>query len=185
MNADDSSRDSVGTTDACRQPGCRSGRRCLGSILLLLLLVGVLGAAVGYWALFLRIYNLEVCRMAMETIAADEHCREMLGEPIVTVKSPTRQFAPNARVEERETDIRWHIQGPKGRAEARAHARRMQGKWEIDTLEVNGKRVAMAGDDAADAPQFTGSTAPSQKSDASAPPPEINLPVPPTDGPHP
>ena len=48
----------------------------------LLLAIVVVGAGALYWAFFLRVYNLEVCQSAMQTIEADKGMQEALGQPI-------------------------------------------------------------------------------------------------------
>ena len=150
----------------------------------LLLAVIVLGGAAGYWALPSHLQP-----GSLPDGNADHRSRYAIagsaGRADRNRQVAVAEHCASARVEERETDVRWHIQGPKGRAERHVHARFMQGKWEIDQLEVNGKRVTVIGqrDSEAEAPQFTGSDSASQKPDAHTPPPEINLPVPPTDGP--
>ena len=40
-----------------------------------LLMIVVIGAGVLYWAFFIRVYNLDVCQMAMRTIEADKSLR--------------------------------------------------------------------------------------------------------------
>ena len=152
-----------------------------------LLTVIVVGGAALYWALFLRVYGLEVCQSAMRTIRADKQLQEALGQPIQTVKWPSRSAAPSARIEESEADVLWSIEGPKGRAKAHVFARRMLGKWETVTLDVvlpNGKKVLLneAGDSEAQAPPFTAPKAEPNKPETNAPPPEINL-APPADAP--
>jgi hypothetical protein len=152
-----------------------------------ILLLILLGAAAGYWALFLRVYGLEVCQSAMQTIEADKGMQEAIGQPIETVKWPSRSAAPSARVEEGEADVLWSIEGPKGRARAHVKARRMMGKWETITLDVvlpDGKKVLLneAGGNEAPPADFSGPKAESNKPEANAPPPEINL-APPQDTP--
>jgi len=169
------------------------GRNWLWFVPVLLLAIVVIGGAVGYWALFLRVYDLEVCSSAMRTIQADKQVREALGEPIQTVKWPSRTNAPSARVEERETDIQWHIEGSKGHAKAHVFARLMMGKWEPVTLEVkldSGKTIAVqqADNTGAEAPVFAGSKPEAKKSEEkkpekNAPGPEINMTLPPDSGP--
>ena len=48
--------------------------------MLLTIIVG--GGGVLYWALFTRVYNLDVCQSAMRTIAADKGLQKALGQPI-------------------------------------------------------------------------------------------------------
>jgi hypothetical protein len=150
----------------------------------LLLAIVILGGGAIYWALYTRVYDLEPCRAAMQAIEADKQLQEALGEPIRTVKCPSKSTLPSARVEEQETDILWQIEGPKGAAEAHVRARMMAGKWEIVVLDVklaDGRKIQpqLAGGGEAEAPTFSAPKAGEKKAESKAPPPEINLPVPP------
>jgi hypothetical protein len=151
-----------------------------------LLTVVVVGGAAIYWAMFLRVYGLEMCQSAMRTIEADKGLQAALGQPIRTVKWPSRSAAPSARIEETEADVLWSIEGPNGRARAHVKARRMLGKWETVTLDVvlpNGKKVLLneAGGNEAPPADFSSPKAGSNKPEANAPPPDINL-APPDEG---
>jgi len=151
----------------------------------MVLTVLVVGGAALYWALFIRIYSLEVCQSAMQTICADKELQEALGQPIETVKWPSRSAAPSARIEESEADVLWSIEGPKGRAKVHAFARRMMGKWETTVLDVtlpNGKKVLLNEVGGNEAAPFTAPKAEPNKPEANAPPPEINLPAPSDEG---
>ena len=123
-------------------------------LVLVLLLLTVVLAGGAYWLLIGRIHHLDVYRTAMETIRADKELQQELGEPMHSVKWPLRAAVPSARIEDREIDIRWAIQGPRARGDAHVHAKRMLGKWETDILEVkvNGKILSprMAGDSEAE-----------------------------------
>jgi len=128
----------------------------------LLLTIVVVGGGALYWALFIRVYNLEVCQSAMRTIGADKGMQESLGQPIKNVLWPSQESMPSFRIEKEEIDIRWSIVGSKGQV-ARAHlfAKRRQGKWDTVVLEVTptgGKKVSVreAGDTEGDAPIFQG-----------------------------
>lgn len=159
----------------------RNWRWFVPTLLVALILLG--GGAI-YWSFFTRVYHLDVYQTAMQKIEADEGLRRELGQPIQTVGWPP----PSARVEASEKDVRWDIEGPKGRAKAHVNARLMQGQWEIIVMEVvlaGGKKVLLteAGSDASEAPPFTGAKAETKKSEVNAPAPEINLPTPPDDGP--
>jgi hypothetical protein len=163
-----------------------------------LLVVVVVGAGVGYWAMFLRVYNLDVCRSAMQAIESDPSVREALGEPIRSVKRPSQASMPSAQVYEKEIDIRWNIEGPKGSAKAHVHANlSQQGKWETKVLEVtlaDGKRrpIRAPGDSADDAPPFVpagqganpGAQTPGPKSpETKGSDLNIDMPIPPADAP--
>ena len=157
----------------------------------LLLTIVVGGGGALYWTFFLRVYNLDVCRQAMQTINADKGLQAALGQPIRTVNWPSRETVPNARIEESEIDVIWNIEGPKGQAKAHLLAKHRQGMWQTVMLEVTpsgGKRVSVqeAGNPEGDAPPFQGANpeppkTQGKKPDAKAP--EINLPVPPDDAP--
>ncbi len=171
-------------------------RNWLWFIPTLLVVIVLAGGAGAYWVLFTRVYQLDVYQSAMKQIEADGPvCRE-LGNPITAATWPP----PSARIEATEIDVRWHIEGPDGRAKAHVLAKRMQGKWEIIQLEVilaNEKRLAITSDteSSADAPAFvppaaTPETTPSAASSTAAPEanapslpgPEINLAPPSDDG---
>ena len=146
----------------------------------------LLGGGGVYWTMFLHVYQLDVFRTAMQEINADEALQSELGQPITIVKWPP----PAARLEAQEQDIRWPIEGPQGSAKAHVSARLMQGNWEIVQLEVmlaDGKRlqVASSGGGATDAALFEAPEVEPQKpdDDTKAPPPIINLQVPPNDAP--
>jgi hypothetical protein len=176
------------------QPCCGSGspcgtdggcsRRCCRLARILLVLLIVLGV-VGYWWLFGRIRSLAVYRAAMQTIQADKRLQEELGQPIQSISWPPRSAAPSARIGDSEIDVRWGIEGPKGRAKAHVQAERRSGQWQTVVLEVvlaGGKRIALhAGDASDDAPAFKPSKPQDKKPET--PPPEINLPTPPVDVP--
>ena len=80
----------------------------------LLLALIVLGAGVGYWWFFVRVYRLDVVRAAMQTIQNDKELREKLGQPIGVVWWPSQSAAPNARIEETEKDVTLEHRGPQG-----------------------------------------------------------------------
>ena len=84
-----------------------------------LLAVIVVGGAALYWALFLRVYGLEVCQSAMRTIEADKGMQAALGQPIQTVKWPSRSAAPAPGSRRAKPTSSGASRGP--RAVARAH----------------------------------------------------------------
>ncbi len=148
----------------------------------LLLALIVLAAAVGYWWLFVRVYRLDVCRAAMQTIQNSKELQEKLGLPIGVVWWPSQSAAPNAQIEDRDIDVRWSIEGPKGRAKAHAHAwMTREDKWELKSVTVDGKEVPLP-NTGSEAPPFQ-SPKPAGKTPESKAPPDINLPVPPADAP--
>ena len=133
-----------------------------------LLLTIVVGGGGGlYWFFFVRVYNLDVCKSAMQTIAADKGMQETLGEPIQPIRRPPSIFSkagwqeimPNARVEESEIDVRWNIAGPKGQAAAKLLAKKRSGEWQTVLLKVtlaSGKEVSLqeVGNPANEAPPY-------------------------------
>ena len=126
-----------------------------------MLLVIAAGAGVAYWLLLGRVHRLEVYQTAMQAIGDDKQLRHELGEPIQSAIYPF----PGSRIEEREIDLRWPIQGPKGRADAHLTARLMMGNWETVILEVvlaDNRKLSLrsAIDTSADAPAFDHGTAP-------------------------
>jgi hypothetical protein len=128
-----------------------------------------------------RSFPFEVFTMAMEKIDADEALRQELGQPIAPVMTRAMSF----RKETREADIRWEIEGPKGRAKAHVTARKEGDRWDLIVLEVtlaSGKKISIAQEGGDVAPPFKGAPAETKPEDNS-PPPEINLPAPPGDMP--
>ncbi len=161
-------------------------RNWLWFIPTLLVAVVLIGGGAAYWALYLRIFQLDVYQSAMTTIRSDKQLRQELGEPIKMVKWPP----PSARIEEGEKEVRWNVEGPKGHASAHVLAKLMNGIWEITKLDVNGEPVSLAeGADANKAPPYEAPKSVSSKpeSNTPAPPnepaPQINLPIPPGAGP--
>jgi hypothetical protein len=161
-------------------------RNWLWFVPMLLLVLVLLGGGALYWGMFIRIYQLDIFQSAMQQIEADQAVQGALGQPITKAGWPP----PSARLEAGEQDIRWSIKGSKTDAKAHVAARFMQGKWEIVQLEVlltDGKRlsVASSGDSEANAPVFSAPKAASEKTEPekNSPPPEINLALPPDDGP--
>lgn len=178
-----------GLTSQTPKCACRSRKRCW--ILTILLLVILAGGAGAYWALFARIYALDVYKSAMQKIVADKHVQEALGQPVETI----RWSLPSARIESGEIEIRWNVKGPKAAGKAHVHAKLMMDKWQTPILEVllpGGKKIAVqdAGDGEAEAPvfqggapKFDGSKSEAKKPDNNAPPPDLNMQVPTMDGP--
>jgi hypothetical protein len=159
-----------------------------------LLITVVIVAGVLYWVFFTRVYNLDVCQKAMLAIGSTPTVLEALGEPIQPVTWPSQEAMPNARIEDGEIDLIWHIEGPKGRAKAHVNSRKRQGEWETVILDVTlpgGKKMPIQ------APGDTGNVAKPWVPGANpaAPNPEANtpktkdsdlnidLPIPPADGP--
>lgn len=155
------------------------GRNWLWFIIVDLLVFIAIGAGWGYWSFFGRVYCLDEYRSAMEKIAGSDQLRSKLGEPIQAAGWPP----PSPRLEGHEREVRWDIQGPKGRAKAHVLARLMQGKWEFILMEVtlaNGRKVSLVEEngDAGDAPPWLGTKPESEKPQTDAPPPVINMPTP-------
>jgi hypothetical protein len=146
----------------------------------LLLGIVVVGGAAGYWALFVRVYQLDVYKDAMKQIEADPKVKQALGDSIQPGKWP----APAARLEASEQDLRWPLQGTKTRAKAHLNAKLMQGKWELIQVDIvleDGKHlnVALAADSANDAPSFSTAKPDDKKAnEPSGPAPELNFEVP-------
>ena len=74
----------------------------------LLLAVIVLGGAAIYWSLFLRIYNLEVCRSAMQTIQADKGIAGGARPADPDGEVALAGSRAERRIEEREIDVLEH-----------------------------------------------------------------------------
>jgi hypothetical protein len=179
-NANPETRDSCDVGSAGKQTcACRKSK-CVCRAFRLLLVLIALGGVGAYWMLFARVYRLDVVRSAMQKIESNEELQRELGKPIKAVG----WRPPNARLEEREQDVLWNIAGPKGHAKAHVFARLMQGKWETAIMEVvlpNGKKMSLAEEGGAEA--FDPSKAQTKKPEPIGPAPEINLLVPPGDGP--
>ena len=155
------------------------GRNWLWFVPVLLALLILFGAGWGYWVFFGRVYCLDEYRSAMEKIEGSDQLRSKLGEPILAAGWPP----PSPRLEDREREVRWDIQGPKGRAKAHILARLMQGNWEFVIMEVtftDGRKVSLVDEigAAGDAPRFEGTKPESEKPETDVPPPEINLQMP-------
>jgi hypothetical protein len=157
-----------------------NGRRLLVVLLLLVVIV----AAGGYWMLIGRIRHLDAYQKAMQTIQSDKDVQAALGQPIKAANWPP----PSARLEDRERDIRWDIEGPKGRAGSHVFSKLMEGKWETIVLEVtlpDGKKLPLnePGDDNVAKPFDGGGKADNKpdnkKPDDKGPAPDINMGLPP------
>jgi hypothetical protein len=136
---------------------------------------------IGLW-FYSRVFDLDVFQDAMKKIEVNADLTSELGEPIKPAYWPPPVFQPL----DRELDVRWDVQGPKGRANAHIKARLMEGRWEPVVVEVtlaNGKKVPIAVEGGNEAQPFEAPKADGKKPDESAPPPDINLPVPPGDMP--
>jgi hypothetical protein len=135
-----------------------------------------------YWVFYARVYNLDTCQNAMIVILADTDVQEALGDSIDTAAWPSQATVPSARVEENEIELRWSIEGPKGRAKAHVLSKKRQGKWETVALEVtlpSGKKKSLqvVGDnEAPPSPYGTGGQGPNP------PPPLPNAKQPETKG---
>ena len=148
----------------------------------LLLVLIVAGGGGVYWLLFVRVYNLKECRSAMQAIQADNNVQASLGQPIQPIYWPSQEAAPSAQTDQSRIDIRWSIEGPKGRAKAHTLVEQRQGQWQTVIVEViltDGKKISIGSDAGGDvAPPFLGPKTEPQKPDDNGPPPEINLPMP-------
>jgi hypothetical protein len=169
---------------SCRKETCGCGFRKCRCVFLLLLVLIVVGASVGYWWFFGRIHGLDVYKKSMQKIQADKSMQEALGTPIEVVNWPPRTAAPSARVDDQEIDIRWPIHGPKASGQAHVLVQRRMGEWQTIMLEVTlpgSKRIAIhdASDTGEDAPLFNQGPKPDEKKpEANASAPDINLQIP-------
>jgi len=153
--------------------------------LLLTLIILCCGCPVGIGVWFLnQVYNLDVYKMSMQRIEADEGLRKELGQPITTVAWPPPSFRVEQQNDRGEADIRWDLEGPKGRAKAHVTARLAADKWELVVLEVvlpSGKKVSLMkeGEGGDDAPPFGEGPKPNATPiKNNKPAPEINMPIP-------
>ena len=94
MNTD--GPDKTDKTDQKQGPQKHRGwfRRNWRRFVLLLFVIIVVGGGALYWNFFLRVYNLQVCREAMKTIAADKGMQETLGRPIKNAYWPSQETMP-------------------------------------------------------------------------------------------
>jgi hypothetical protein len=157
----------------------------LDLLVTLLVVAGVL-----YWVFYTRVYRLNVCQDAMCSIATDPDVQKALGDPIDPAAWPSRESVPSARIDDSEIDIRWEIKGPKGSAKAHALSKKRQGKWETVVLEVtlpDGKKKPIHAPGGDDAPAFNpggqGASPAAKKPKTKNSDLDINMPVPPADGP--
>ena len=180
------------------KPSCKCCHR-FRRFLVWLLVIVIVGGGAAYWYCYLRVYNLQVCQDAMKTIKADKGMQETLGLPMKNAYVPSQETMPSARVEENEVDAIWTIEGPKNHARAHVNARRRQGRWDIVTLEVTpagGKKVSVhePESDEGGAPAWPNpgtaqapATGPNAKKPEAkgpeTPGPDINMAIPPGDGP--
>ena len=133
--------------------------------------------AIGLW-MYGQVFNLEPFQVAMQKIEADETLRRELGEPIHAIHWPP----PSLLAEERDLDVRWDIEGPKGHAKAHLKSRLMANRWEPVLLEVelpNGQKVLLVADEGGnDAPKFETPKPETKKPETNGPAPQITLPTP-------
>ncbi|MEN6449829.1 MAG: cytochrome c oxidase assembly factor Coa1 family protein [Thermoguttaceae bacterium] len=102
----------------------------------LILAIVVVGGGVVYWSVFVRVYRLDVCQSAMKAIQSDKVLQQKLGQPIHPVWWPSREFTPSSRIEKEEKEVRWKIEGPKGRASAHVQAKLRMGEWQTIIFDV-------------------------------------------------
>jgi hypothetical protein len=146
---------------------------------LLVFIVLCCGCPVGIFGVAYNKVFEQVTSQAMPKIEANERLRQELGEPITSAFWPLPAF----QLEERDMDVRWNIQGPKGEAKAHMKARLMKDRWETVILEVvlaDGKKVPLEGEGDAppfDAPKFEAPKADAKKAEAEGPPPQIKIPT--------
>jgi hypothetical protein len=164
--------------EQCPKCACGATKKCRCKWFFLLLLLIVIGGGAGYWMLIGRIHRLDVYQRAMQTIRDDKQVQSQLGLPIHSNHWPPREAFPSARIEDRETDIRWGIHGPKAAAEAHVHARLMAGRWALDIVEVTpagGKKISLHEADAEnDAPLANAPKTGAKKPENTVPPPKMD-----------
>ena len=135
---------------AADQPQRRSfARGCLrtaAGLLLLLILIGVLGAIILYRVYVSPIKASEPYQMALGLVQKDPKLIEQLGEPIEQVFWPP----PSARDLEGglgRATLNFDVAGPKGRAAVQTEARMLDGKWGLSfllvTIAETGERITV------------------------------------------
>lgn len=174
------------------QPACCCSCGCSHKkwiVLLLILVVLAGGTWTAYWLLGGKLRATEAYQIAMQKIRSDPQLRDLLGTPIA------ESWRTAGRAEENEIDLRFVVWGYMARASVHAHGKPIQGKWDLDTLDVTvvgfGKTLKLLANEAGGAPPFDAQkAAESPATDAvakpaedakpqePAPSPEINLDVP-------
>jgi hypothetical protein len=151
--------------------------------LLLTMVVFCCGCPAGIFFFVVNaVYDQELFKDAMAKIEANDVLKKELGQPITIVRWPPPAFSMDQTNGSGEADIRWEVEGPKGRAKAHVHARLTDNRWEVKILEVvlpNGKKVSLA-DEAGgveDAPVFEAPKPGATKPEETGPAPEINMPT--------
>jgi hypothetical protein len=140
-----------------QQPPCCC---CAHKKSLIALLVMVILAAGGVWLVMQQLggseRGTEPYRVAMEKIRANTEIRDKLGVPI------TDAWRAGGTIED-QRPLLFDIAGPKGKAKVELRARCMQGKWELNILEVkvdgSHKKLNLLQDEGG-APPFTPSQGP-------------------------
>jgi hypothetical protein len=156
--------------------------------LLLTLIILCCGCPVGIGYLVFskaldEMYKLPVFQEGMKKIEADPQVKKEIGEPIVIVRWPPPSFRIDQTDGRGEADVRWEIDGSKGRAKAHLTARLTGDKWETIVLEVvlpSGKKVSLLteGEGEGKAPLFEGTKPNATPTENNKPAPEINLQTP-------
>jgi hypothetical protein len=156
--------------------------------LLLTLIILCCGCPAGiiYWGFnkaLDEVYKLPVFQEAMKTIETDPQVKKEIGEPIVIVRCPPPSFRIEQGDGRGEADVRWEIDGSKGRAKAHLTARLTGDKWETVILEVvlpSGKKVSLLteGEGEDKAPLFEGAKPNPMPTENNKPGPEIKMPIP-------
>jgi len=125
---------------AVDQPRRRSlARGCLrtaAGLLLLLILVGVLGAIVLYRVHVSPIKSSEPYRMALELVQKNPKVIGLLGEPIEEVFWPPPSRVENLDGDRGDATLNFEVAGPKGRAAVQTQARMIHAKWGLSRLHV-------------------------------------------------
>jgi hypothetical protein len=127
--------------------------------------------------------NSEPYLMAMEKIQANPEAQEAFGQPIRDDSwMPLGEIKQELIDGSGNAELRWALAGPKGKGKAYVKARMVDGKWEIEMIEVNlpnGKKVVLRDEGGGnEAPPFPAQdNAESGKAKETAPP-DMNITMP-------
>jgi hypothetical protein len=134
-----------------QQPACCCS--CKKWIVLLVVLVVLAGGGwVAYGELGAKLRATEAYRIALEKIRKDITVKDELGTPI------NDSWRTAGRADANEVDLLFTVSGFLNRAKVHAHAKPIQGKWELDTLDVtvagSGRVLRLLKDEEGGAPPF-------------------------------
>jgi hypothetical protein len=177
-----------------QQPACCCS--CKKWVVLLVILVVLAGGGwVAYGEIGAKLRATDAYRIALDKIRKDSTVKNEIGAPI------NDSWRTAGRADANEADLLFTVSGFLNWAKVHAHAKPIQGKWELDTLDVTvagsgrvlhlmneeeggappfeaSKTTETPSPDAAAAPAGDAKPADAAKPQENAPSPEINMEVP-------